>query len=132
MAVNLRTSKTWAYRSSLPDPGRQYRQRCFRNEDEYQWYLIRQSGKNAGAAKWAMVWRAFNTLNMQEAMNSPQKMALGYKTPRSDPANLASAKVLFKGLLRERWIVGGVKSDSAMYGLPSGENLKLAVARMTA
>ena len=40
-----------------------------------------------------------------------------------DPLNLPSARALERhgfvreGLLRERWIVGGVKSDSAMYGL---------------
>jgi RimJ/RimL family protein N-acetyltransferase len=40
-----------------------------------------------------------------------------------DPLNVASARVLERqgfvreGLLRERWIVGGRKSDSAMYGL---------------
>jgi ribosomal-protein-alanine N-acetyltransferase len=40
-----------------------------------------------------------------------------------DPGNEASAKLLtrmgfqLEGLLRERWIVGGEKSDSAMYGL---------------
>jgi ribosomal-protein-alanine N-acetyltransferase len=40
-----------------------------------------------------------------------------------DPGNQASAKLLtrmgfqLEGLLRERWIVGGEKSDSAMYGL---------------
>jgi ribosomal-protein-alanine N-acetyltransferase len=44
-----------------------------------------------------------------------------------DPGNEASAKVLtrmgftLEGLLRERWIVGGVKSDSAMYGLLASE-----------
>ncbi len=40
-----------------------------------------------------------------------------------DPQNAASARALERqgfsreGLLRERWIVGGKKSDSAMYGL---------------
>ena len=40
-----------------------------------------------------------------------------------DPANVASAKSLLRlgfqkeGLLRERWIVAGVKSDSELYGL---------------
>ena len=40
-----------------------------------------------------------------------------------DPANIASAKTLARlgfvqeGLLRERWIVAGVLSDTAMYGL---------------
>ncbi len=40
-----------------------------------------------------------------------------------DPFNVASARALERqgfvkeGLLRERWIVGGQKSDSAMYGL---------------
>ena len=40
-----------------------------------------------------------------------------------DPMNLASARCLerlgfkLEGMLRERWIVAGVVSDSAMYGL---------------
>jgi RimJ/RimL family protein N-acetyltransferase len=40
-----------------------------------------------------------------------------------DPLNRASARVLerqgfvMEGLLRERWIVGDLKSDSALYGL---------------
>lgn len=44
-----------------------------------------------------------------------------------DPGNSASAKSLTRlgftqeGLLRERWIVGGEKSDSAMYGLLASE-----------
>lgn len=44
-----------------------------------------------------------------------------------DPGNSASAKSLLRlgfqqeGLLRERWIVGGEKSDSAMYGLLASE-----------
>lgn len=44
-----------------------------------------------------------------------------------DPANAPSARVLERqgfvkeGHLRERWIVGGTKSDSAMYGLLASE-----------
>jgi RimJ/RimL family protein N-acetyltransferase len=41
----------------------------------------------------------------------------------TDPRNLAATRVLEKlgfmreGLLRERWITAGQKSDSALYGL---------------
>jgi RimJ/RimL family protein N-acetyltransferase len=44
-----------------------------------------------------------------------------------DPRNTASARVLERlgfrreGLLRERWIVNGEKSDSAIYGLLRAE-----------
>lgn len=51
-----------------------------------------------------------------------------------DPDNSASAKLLerlgfrLEGRLRERWIVAGVVSDSAMYGLLAREWRQQAVA----
>jgi ribosomal-protein-alanine N-acetyltransferase len=108
----------------------------FRSEDEHLlgtcdlFHLDQQCRR--GEVGYGLAFEAWGQGYMQETMQV--LLAYGFKDlglnrieADIDPANLASAKLLtrmgfaLEGLLRERWIVGGVKSDSAMYGLLASE-----------
>lgn len=85
-----------------------------------------------GEVGYGLAYEAWGQGYMQESMQvlldyGFKEMQLNRIEADIDPGNLASAKLLtrmgfqLEGLLRERWIVGGEKSDSAMYGLLSNE-----------
>jgi ribosomal-protein-alanine N-acetyltransferase len=81
-----------------------------------------------GEVGYGLAFEAWGQGYMQESMLALldygfKELQLNRIEADIDPGNEASAKLLtrmgfqLEGLLRERWIVGGEKSDSAMYGL---------------